>query len=288
MLIMQTIVNGLLIGGVYGLVAVGFSLVWGVANIINLTHGVFVLLGAYISFWLFKLYNVDPFLTIPLSMVSLFLLGFFIQKYLLNYVVRAGVFMTLILTFGLARIFENQMIVAWTGDWRTVTTSYAGSGLAIGGVSIPYIRIAVFILALLFCMGLNTFLNKTKVGMAIRALTFNVEGAIIVGIDIGKIYAITFAISAAMAGAAGSLISTMYSFSPFLGTPYLSWSFVIVVLGGLGSIYGAIIGGIVLGLIESFTVLTIGPGYQVAIGFVILVIFLILRPQGLFGKKFLT
>jgi branched-chain amino acid transport system permease protein len=121
---------------------------------------VFVLLGAYISFWLFKLYNVDPFLTIPLSMVSLFILGFFIQKYLLNYVVRAGVFMTLILTFGLARIFENQMIVAWTGDWRTVTTSYAGSGLAIGGVSIPYIRIAVFILALLFCIGLNLMLKE--------------------------------------------------------------------------------------------------------------------------------
>jgi branched-chain amino acid transport system permease protein len=157
--------------------------------------------------------------------------------------------------------------------------------VAIGGVSIPYIRIAVFILALLFCIGLNTFLNKTKVGMAIRALTFNVEGAIIVGIDIGKIYAITFAISAAMAGAAGSLISTIYSFSPFLGTPYLSWSFVIVVLGGLGSIYGAIIGGIVLGLIESFSVLTIGPGYQVAIGFGDSCYFSDLEASRAFGKS---
>jgi len=288
MLVMQTIVNGLLIGGVYALVAVGFSLVWGVANIINLTHGVFVLLGAYISFWLFQLYHIDPFLSIPFSMAVLFITGFLIQKYLLNYVVRAGVFMTLILTFGLARVFENQMIVAWTGDWRTVTTSYAGSGFVIGGVSIPYIRVAVFILALIFCICLNIFLNRTKIGMAIRALTFNVEGARIVGIDIGRIYMITFAISAAMAGAAGSLISTIYSFSPFLGTPYLSWSFVIVVLGGLGSIYGAIVGGILLGLIESFSVLTFGPGYQVAIGFVILVIFLVVRPQGLFGKKFLT
>jgi branched-chain amino acid transport system permease protein len=288
MLVLQTIVNGLLIGGIYALVAVGFSLIWGVANIINLTHGVFVLLGAYISFWLFKLYHIDPFLSIPVSMVLLFFLGFFIEKYLLNYVIRAGVFMTLILTFGLARIFENQMVVAWTGDWRAITTAYSGAGLMIGGVSIPYIRLAVFALALLFCIALSIFLNKTKVGMAIRALTFNVEGAIIVGINVGQIYTLTLAISAAMAGAAGSLISTIYSFSPFLGTPYLSWSFVIVVLGGLGSIYGAVVGGILLGLIESFSVLLVGPGYQVAIGFIILVIFLIVRPQGLFGKKFLT
>lgn len=253
-----------------------------------MSHGVFVVLGAYISFFLFKSLNIDPFLSIPASMVVLFMAGFLIQKYLLNFVVKAGVFITLILTFGLARIFENQMLIAWTGNWRSVVTSYSGTGLSAGSLTIPYIRIGVFIVALLICMGLNLFLKRTKVGMAIRALTFNIEGARLVGIDVGLIFAMTFAVSAAMAGAAGSLISTLYSFSPYMGNFFLNWSFVIVIIGGLGSIYGTIAGGILMGLIESFSVLVIGPGYQIAVGFIILVIFLVVRPRGLFGKRFLT
>jgi branched-chain amino acid transport system permease protein len=288
MLTIQTIVNGVLIGGIYALVSVGFSLVWGVANIINLTHGILVLLGAYITFWLFTVYQIDPFFSLPVAIIILFSLGYLIQKYLLNYVVRAGVFMTLILTFGLARIFENIMIVLWTGDWRTINTTYSGAGLSVAGVTIPNSRVIVFAIALLFCMMLSLFLKKTKTGMAIRAVTFNPEGAQIVGINIGRIFAITFGISAALAGAAGVLISTIFSFSPFLGMPYLNWSFVIVVLAGLGSIYGAIIGGILLGLIESFTVLLIGPGYQIAVGFIVLIMVLIFKPRGLFGKRFLT
>lgn len=288
MLTIQTIVNGVLIGGIYALVSVGFSLVWGVANIINLTHGILVLLGAYITFWLFTVYQIDPFFSLPVAIIILFSLGYLIQKYLLNYVVRAGVFMTLILTFGLARIFENIMIVLWTGDWRTINTTYSGAGLSVAGVTIPNSRVIVFAIALLFCMMLSLFLKKTKTGMAIRAVTFNPEGAQIVGINIGRIFAITFGISAALAGAAGVLISTIFSFSPFLGMPYLNWSFVIVVLAGLGSIYGAIIGGIILGLIESFTVLLIGPGYQIAVGFIVLIMVLIFKPRGLFGKRFLT
>lgn len=261
---------------------------WGVANIINLTHGILVLLGAYTAFWLFTIWNIDPLISLPVAITILFFLGYIIQKYLLNYVVKAGVFMTLILTFGLARIFENIMIVLWTGDWRTINTSYSGAGLSIAGIQIPMSRIIVFMFALLFCFMLNLFLKKSKTGMAIRAVTFNYEGAQIVGINISRIYAITFGISAAMAGAAGVLISTIYSFSPFLGMPYLNWSFIIVVLAGLGSIYGAILGGILLGLLESFTVLTIGPGYQMAVGFILLILLLTIKPNGLFGKKFLT
>jgi branched-chain amino acid transport system permease protein len=288
MLIIQTTVNGILIGGIYALVAVGFSLIWGVANIINLTHGILVLLGAYIAFWFFTIYNIDPFLSLPFATIVLFFFGFLIQKYLLNYVVRAGAFMTLILTFGLARIFENIMIILWTGDWRTINTAYSGIGVSVGGISIPYSRIIVFFVAFIFCIALSFFLKRTRIGMAIRAVTFSSEGAQIVGINIGRIYAITFAISAALAGAAGVLISTIYSFSPFLGMPYLNWSFVIVVLAGLGSIYGAIIGGILLGLIESYTVLLIGPGYQIAVGFIVLILVLVFKPRGLFGKSFLT
>jgi branched-chain amino acid transport system permease protein len=293
MLLLQTIINGVLIGGLYACVAVGFSLVWGVSNIINLAHGLFIILGAYITFWIHSLYHVDPLLTIPVAAAALFVLGFFIQKYILNFVVgeaqesSMGVFMTLILTFGLARVLENVMVVLWSGDWRSVTTSYSGTFLQVGGLSVPYIRIAVFGIALATSGLLSIFLARTRIGMAIRAATFNLEGARIVGIDLGLIYSMTFAIGAALAGVAGSLVSMIYSFSPFHSGPYLSWAFVIVVMGGLGSILGAIVGGVFLGIIEALATVYIGPGYQQAVGFVILVLLLVFRPQGLFGKQFL-
>jgi len=293
MLFAQALINGILVGALYSCVAVGFSLVWGVSNIINLSHGIFVILGAYTTFWLFTFFHIDPFLTIPVSAATLFILGFLIQKHLLNYVVGPsqrsgmGVFMSLILTFGLARMLENFMMGIWSGDWRTVTTSYTGLSLMIGGISIPYIRIAVCLIALISTWLLSVFLNRTRTGMAIRAITFSFDGAQIVGIDIAFIFSITFAIGAALAGIAGSLVSLIYSFSPFLSTPYLSWAFVIVVMGGLGSIFGAIIGGVLLGVIESLATVYVGPGYQQAIGFIILVLLLVFRPQGLFGKQFL-
>jgi branched-chain amino acid transport system permease protein len=293
MLILQVLINGILIGGLYGCVALGFSLVWGVSNIINLSHGIFIMLGAYITFWLFTLFHIDPFLTIPISAAILFLVGYLIQKFLLNYVVGYtqqsgfGVFLSLILTFGLARVFENLMVGIWSGDWRSVTTTYSGLSLHLAGVSIPYIRIAVFGVALFSAGLLSIFLYRSRAGMAIRAITFNTVGAQIVGIELDRIYNITFALGAALAGIAGSLVSLIYSFSPFLSTPYLSWAFVIVVMGGLGSIYGAIAGGILLGIIESVASVYVGPGYQQAIGFIILVLLLVFRPQGLFGKKFL-
>jgi branched-chain amino acid transport system permease protein len=290
-LVIQTIINGILVGGIYGCVGVGFSLVWGVSNIINLTHGIFVILGAYIAFWLFTLYHIDPFISIPISAAILFLVGILVQKFLLNYIVGTrsalGVFMSLILTFGLARVFENIMLLSWKADWRSVTTAYSGLSLSFWGLNLPYIRIAVFALGLVTAFLLSAFLKRTLTGMAIQAVTFNIMGAQIVGIDLARIYIITFAIGAAVAGVAGCLIALVYSFSPFSSVPYLNWAFVVVVLGGLGSMYGAIIGGLILGVIEAFTTVYVGPGYQQAIGFTILVLLLIFRPQGLFGKKFL-
>jgi branched-chain amino acid transport system permease protein len=290
-LVIQTIINGILVGGIYGCVGVGFSLVWGVSNIINLTHGIFVILGAYIAFWLFTLYHIDPFISIPISAALLFLVGILVQKFLLNYIVGTrsalGVFMSLILTFGLARVFENIMLLSWKADWRSVTTAYSGLSLSFWGLNLPYIRIAVFALGLVTAFLLSAFLKRTLTGMAIQAVTFNIMGAQIVGIDLARIYIITFAIGAAVAGVAGCLIALVYSFSPFSSVPYLNWAFVVVVLGGLGSMYGAIIGGLILGVIEAFTTVYVGPGYQQAIGFTILVLLLIFRPQGLFGKKFL-
>ena len=279
-------VNGLLTGGLYALVAVGFSLVWGVMNVVNIAHAAFIMLGAYISFWLFHLYGVDPFLSIPASMAVLFVIGYLFSSVVLNRVIRFGLVMTLVLTFGMDLILQNAALMMWSADYRSITPAYAGQGLAIGGVMIPYVRLAVFLLAVLFVVLFSLFLSKTRVGNAIQATALNPAAAELTGVRIQRIYALTYAIGAALAAAAGSMISVVYTIQPQVGNVFLTRAFVITVLGGLGSIPGALLGGIVLGLAESFATVTVGIGWSEAVSFTLLVVILIVRPQGLLGRRF--
>lgn len=268
------------------MIGVGFSLVWGVMNVINLAHGAFIVLGAYTTYWLFTLLGVDPFLSVPASMLVLFAIAYPLQRFLINLVIKTGVFMTLILTFGLQLLVVNFLLITFKADFRSVTPTYAGTGLEIGGLVIPYVRLAIFATAVLVTGLLFLFMNRTRTGNAIRATALNRTAAQIVGVNIGHIYALTFGISAALAGAAGSLISTIYSFSPSLQGSLLGKAFIIAVLGGLGSPVGAIIGGLVLALAEAFGGALLGTSYQDALGFLILVLVLILRPEGIAGKRF--
>ena len=285
-MIYQIILNGFLLGGLYAIVAMGFSIVWGVMNVINLAHGAFIMLGAYMTFWFFDLWGIDPFLSIPISMVILFCVGYFIQRNIINLVIRAQVFMVLILTFGLEILIMNLTTVAWTGNYRSVPTPYSGANIEIGPIVIPSVRLAIFLIALIITVGLYFFLGKTRTGNAIKATSLDKEAAQLVGVNIGKMYAITFAIGGALAGAAGSLLAILSAISPYMGGPYTLKAFVICVLGGLGSIIGLIIGGIILGMAESIGTVLLGPGYADAISFVILVIILAIRPEGILGKKF--
>lgn len=283
---LQSLVNGLLLGGVYACIGIGFSLVWGVANVINLTHGALIMLGAYVTFWAYRLGGVDPFLSIPLAMASTAILGYAIQRYLVNCVVKTGVFMTLILTFGVQLVLIDLAFFAFTGDYRSVTPAYAGAGLSIGGVIIPYIRIGIFAVGLLLTGLLHLFMTGTKTGNAIRATALNRDAAQLVGVNIGHIYAVTFAIGAALAGAAGAMLSTLYAVTPVMGNPMLGKAFVIACLGGLGNMWGSMVGGLVLGIAETAGASLIGPAFQQAISFGLLVLILALRPEGLAGKKF--
>lgn len=283
---LQILANGLLLGGLYVVVALGFSLVWGVMNIINLAHGAFIMLGAYVTFWLFHLWGVDPFLSIPVSMAALFAFGYLVQRYVINYVVTAQIFMLLILTFGLDIFIVNLSIAAWTADFRSVTPTYSGQSWQYGLMSIAYIRVAIVAIALLLTGALALFLRSTKLGSAIQATSLDPEAARLVGIDVRRVYAITFGIGAALAGVAGSLIATTYTISPTMGGAFTLKAFVICILGGLGSISGVILGGLVLGVAESVGAIVIGPGYQDAVSFVLMVVILIVRPAGLFGRKF--
>jgi branched-chain amino acid transport system permease protein len=282
----QVIVNGLLLGGIYAAVGVGFSLTWGVLNIINIAHGAMVMLGAYVTFFLFTAFGVDPFVSIPVSMALLFALGYVLQRFLINRVIPYGVFMTLVLTFGISLFLIDMALLAFSGDYRSVTPSYAGAGFSLGGMILPYQRLGVFAVSLLLVLALNVFLGNTKLGRAIRATALNRQSAKLVGVNVFQIYAITFGIGAAMAGAAGSLLSTTITITPVLGNTFIGKSFVVATLGGLGTVQGALIGGLLLGLAESLGASLIGPSYQQAIGFAILVGVLILRPEGIMGRQF--
>lgn len=282
----QVLINGLLLGAIYASVGVGFSLTWGVLNIINIAHGAMVMLGAYVTFYLFTALGIDPFLTIPASMIVLFVLGYLLQRFIINRVIPYGVFMTLVLTFGLSLFFIDVALIAFSGDYRSVTPGYAGAGLVFAGVVISYQRLAIFVVSLLLVLALHAYLTRSKLGRAIRATALNRTSAQLLGVNVTSIYAITFGIGAAMAGAAGSLLSMTITITPFLGNAFIGKAFVVATLGGLGTIQGALVGGLILGLAESFGASLIGPSYQHAIGFGILVLVLILRPEGIMGKQF--
>lgn len=285
-LLVQQVVLGLLLGGVYVAVAVGFSLVWGILNIINLTHGAFIVIGAYATWLLFTHLGIDPFVSLPLDALLLFVVGYAIQRGLINRVIRAPVFFTLLLTFGLNLAVVNILLILFTADFRSVTPAYSGNGLEIGGVLIPYIRLAAFVLALLLAGLVMLLLTRTRVGAAIQAVAADRDAAQLVGIDLRHIYAFTYGLGAACAGIAGGLLSTVQAITPTAGDPYTLQAFVIVVLGGLGRVSATVVGGILFGLIEVFgqSMPGLGAGYANAIAFVVLVVLLAIRPQGLLGR----
>ncbi len=280
----QFLVDGILLGGIYAAAAAGFALVWGIMNIVNLSHGALVVVGAYVTYWLFRLLGIDPFLSVPLAMAVLFVVGWVIQKALINRIVRAPVLMTFLLTFGLSLMIADLLDHAFTSDLRSVSVSYAAAGLHLGSVVVPLIRTAALAVAVVLVVLLALFLNRTRPGQAILATGMDLEAARLVGINVADTYALTFAVGAALAGAAGALFAVIYPVSPNLGDPVTLRAFVVVVLGGLGNVYGALLGGMVFGLAEVFGSALVGAGYEDAIAFGLLVLTLVLRPHGLIGR----
>lgn len=286
-LFVQQVVLGLLIGGVYVAVAIGFSLVWGILNIVNLAHGALVIVGAYLTWLLFARARIDPFAALPIVAVALFAFGYALQRALINRVIRAPLFFTLLLTFGVNLMIVNALLVVFKSDFRSVTPSYSGSGFGVAGVQVPYIRLAALGVAGLVAAAVGWLLNRTRTGAAIQAVGADRDAARLVGIDLRHVYALTFAVAAACAGVAGGLISTIQAITPTAGEPYTLQAFVVVVLGGLGRVGATVVGGLVFGLVETLgqtMVPGLGAGWANAIAFAILVLVLIVRPQGLMGR----
>jgi branched-chain amino acid transport system permease protein len=292
-LIAQDLVNGILAGGILAVVALGFSLVWGIMNIINLAHGAFIMLGAYATYQLFTAFHVDPFLSLPVSFVLLFALGYLIQRFIMNWVARAPVLTTFLLTFGLSLLIVNIALNVWTGDTRGVTTAYSGSNFTLGDVTVPWAKLFTLLAALAITGVMQLWLTRSKTGRAIRATSMDIGAAQLSGVRVTEIYAIVFGLGAGLAGVAGTLISLSYALNPSMGDLFLVKAFVVCVLGGLGSVPGALVGGLVYGIVEAFATqidVTIGgqhisgSGLQDAIALVVLLIVLIVRPTGIMGK----
>ena len=282
---LQAAAYGVVQGGVLALVAVGFSLVWGVMNVINLSHGAFAVAGAYLAWQLNLRFGLDPFLAIPIVAVALFGGGYLIQRWLINLVINAPIFLTLLLTFGLGLVILNGLQLLFTADDRTIDTKYASESFAVGTVNIPYGRLAAFGLALVITFALAAVMNRTRLGNAIGATGMDRGAARLMGIRARHIYAVTFGIAAALAGVAGTMIATVGSFNPTTTPGQLTLdAFVISVLGGLGNMYGALVGGLVLGIAESLGGLLLTGTWVNAIAMAVLIVTLIIRPSGLIGK----
>jgi len=282
----QLVIIGLLAGGIYAAVGVGFGLVWGVLNIVNLAHGALVIIGAYLTWQMFAAWGVDPFLTLPIDAIALFVLGYAVQRGVINRIIRAPLLFTFLLTFGLNLIAVNVLLLIFKSDFRSVTTAYSGAGLELGGLVIPYIRLAALGIALVMAVLLAILLSRTRVGLAIQAVGSDRDAAQLVGIDLRHAYALTFGLGAAVAGVAGGMIAMIQAITPTAGEPYTLQAFVVVILGGLGRVSATVVGGLVFGLVEAFGQSIPGSGsvFANAIAFGVMVLILVTRPQGLMGR----
>jgi branched-chain amino acid transport system permease protein len=283
----QATLYGLLQGGLLALVAVGFSLVWGVMNVINLAHGALVLCGAYIAYSLNAAFGLDPFLGVLPAAAALFVVGYALQRFLINLVVNAPIFITLLLTFGLELVLVNLLLVLFSADYRSMPTGYAEHSLTLpGDIRVPVGRLVAALLAVALTVALGYVMRRTRTGLAILATGMDRGAARLMGIKAAHVYALTFGIAAAMAGAAGAATGAVTTFSPADAGRLTLFSFVAAVLGGLGNMSGALYGGLLLGLVEAWGGQLL-PGTLVnAVAFGVLVLVLAIRPQGLAGRAF--
>jgi branched-chain amino acid transport system permease protein len=283
-LALQALVSGILIGGVYGLLAIGLTLVFGVIKVINFAQCSFMMLGMYITFWCFKLLGINPYLSLLVCIPALFLLGYIIEHYLINRILDVIPEMQLLLTFGLLLVIENSANFFWGIRSRTVEVDIPAPSIAVGPINVPFLRLISFVAAFILAISLYIMLKKTDLGKAVRAAADDRSSAELMGIDVKKIYNVAFGISCACAGAAGSLIIPFFHVNPYVGEVFLLTIFIVVVLGGLGSFFGALVGGIVIGIAESFGI-TFIPGGTTGhiIPFILFIMVVLFRPTGIFG-----
>jgi branched-chain amino acid transport system permease protein len=282
-------VSAVLLAGLYATMAYGLGLIYGVLRVVNLAHGGIIMAGAYLGWVMYSRVGLDPYLSIPLVIAVTFGMGVVMYRVLVRHLPRgaAGGPASLLLLFGVWLVLRNVAYLLFSGNDQTIRTSYSTRAFPLLGSYVSVNRLAVLAIAVVTPVALHLLLRRTYLGRAIRAVAQNADSCTLVGIDVGRIYTITFGIGAALAGLAGVLSATIFSFNPASGSGELLKSFVVVVLGGLGSVLGTGVAALILAVVEVFAILVLPSYLTAAVGFVMLVLVLVLRPGGLFGQRVL-
>ncbi|MGZ3493751.1 MAG: branched-chain amino acid ABC transporter permease [Thermodesulfobacteriota bacterium] len=281
--LLQQLVNGLLIGFMYALIAIGLTLIWGVMNIVNFAHGDFLMLGMFTSFWLYTLYGLDPILSIPFCTALLFVIGVLIYRFVVSKVMSGPMLAQLVVTFGVSIFISNLAVYLWTPDFRLISKPLLSGTWVIGEIQLSIPKTVASIGSIITSLFVFLFLKKAKTGKAILATEMDREAALLMGVNTERINSFSFGMGAALVGIAGAFLSTYYYIYPQVGGTFGLIAFCVVALGGFGSIEGAFIAGILVGLVQTLGGFFFDPAYKYAIVFMIYLITVWIRPQGLLG-----
>lgn len=278
------IIMGILVGGLYTLIALGLSLVFGVMKLLNVAHGDLVIFGSYFAYSVMTHMGIDPILSLVMGIPLLFAVGFIIQKFLMAKAFRRSMEAPLIIAFGISLVLENTLQVIFSPMSKGLSTSYSMESLTIGEIYIPYVYLLSFGVAILVMIALGLFFKKTYLGQAIIAASQDEGAAQLLGVNTPRIFAFTFGLAAAISAVAGVFLGLTFPFTPVSGISFLIIAFGVVILGGLGSIIGTAVGGIILGLTQSLAAEYIGASVQMLFLYIIVLVILAVRPKGLFGR----
>jgi branched-chain amino acid transport system permease protein len=281
----QLVVSTILLGGIYALIAVGLTLIFGIMRVVNFAHGEFLMLGMYLAFWAWDLWRIDPYVVLPVGAVVFFVVGLVVYLLVMKGVVHASHNVQIFTTVGLATLLENVALVAWTGDFRFVRPWHSSVVLRLGATAFNLSQVVAFAIAVAFTIGLFAFMRWTHTGRVMRATAQDRDAATLMGIDTDRIYRLTFAMGIAAVGMAGVLVSPLYSVYPQAGLQFVLLAYVVVVLGGLGDMVGALLGSLIVAGVEVVGSYFFGSAWKEVLYFLLFIAVLVFRPAGLFGQR---
>ena len=281
----QHIVNGLIVGGGYALMGIGLTLIFGIMRVVNFAHGEFFMMGAFFLFTLFSLWGVNFFLASLLSVMGVGLVGAAVERLILRRLRLAPIEIPMLATVALSVIIQNAAILLWDPSPKTIKHVFSPVPLTLGPINVVSIRVFAGLVAVVLIVGSHLLIQKTRIGRAMRATFQDTDMARLAGVNVDRVYMFTFAFGAALAGASGALLGAVFWVYPAMGDLAALKSFAVVIMGGLGNFLGAIVGGLLLGVSESLGAGYVSSGYKDAIGFILIILLLLWRPQGLFGRR---
>jgi branched-chain amino acid transport system permease protein len=281
----QLAVSTLLLGGIYALIAIGLTLIFGIMRVVNFAHGEFLMLGMYLAFFAFTLQGVDPWVMLPVALVIFFGVGLLVYVLVMRGVIQASHNVQIFTTVGLSTALQNLALVMWSGDFHTVRPWHASTPIRLAGTAFNLSQVMAFVIAIGLTIALVAFMRLTHTGRVMRATAQDHDAAILMGIDTDRVYRITFALGIAAVGAAGVLVSPLYAVYPTAGLQFVLLSYVVVVLGGLGDMIGALIGSLIVAAVEVAGSYFFGTAWKEIFYFVLFIGVLVFRPAGLFGQR---